>query len=75
MSKWTKNSESAFIFTQYPIKIYVPSLEFQKKIKKLKEVFFEKSQKSAILTKNGQKSQFFFKIKVVDSFSELISLN
>jgi hypothetical protein len=75
MSKWTKNSESAFIFTQYPIKICVPSLEFQKKSKNLKEVFFEKSQKSAILTKNGQKSQFFSKIQVVDPFSEHISLN
>jgi hypothetical protein len=40
MSKWTKNSESAFIFTQYPIKIYVPSLEFQKKIKKVERGVF-----------------------------------
>ena len=75
MSKWTKNSESASIFTQYPIKICVPSLEFQKKIKKLEEVSFEKNQKSAILTKNGQKRQFFSKIQFVDPFSEHISLN
>jgi hypothetical protein len=47
----------------------------KKKSKKLKEVFFEKSQKSAILTKNGQKRQFFSKIQVVDPFSEHISLN
>ncbi len=40
MSKWTKNSESAFIFTQ-----------------------------------NGQKSQLFFKIQVVDPFSEYVNLN
>jgi hypothetical protein len=51
------------------------SIEFQKKLKKLKKVIFEKSQKSAILTKNGQKSQFFSKTLVRDSFSELINLN
>ena len=51
------------------------TLEFQKKIKKLKEVFFKKSQKSAILTKNGQKSKFFSKIQVVDPFSEYFNLN
>ena len=75
MSKWTKNSESAFIFTQYPIKICVPSLEFQKKIKKVEKGVFEKSQKSAFLTKNGQKSQLFFKIQVVDPFFEYVNLN
>ncbi len=30
----------AFIFTQYPIKICVPSLEFQKKIKKVERGVF-----------------------------------
>jgi hypothetical protein len=34
----------------------------KKKLKKLKEVFFEKSQKSAILAKNGQKRRFFSKM-------------
>jgi hypothetical protein len=33
----------------------------KKKSKKYKKVFFEKSQKSAILTKNGQKKRFFSK--------------
>jgi hypothetical protein len=33
----------------------------KKNLKSLKRVFIEKSQKSAILTKNGQKSIFFSK--------------
>ncbi len=47
----------------------------KKKLKKLKKVFFEKSQKSDFLTKIGQKSQLFFKIEVVDPFSEYVNLN
>jgi hypothetical protein len=47
----------------------------KKKLKKLKEVFFKKSQKSAILTKNGHKSQLFFKNQVVGPFSEKVYLN
>jgi hypothetical protein len=47
------------------IRICVLSLEFQKKILKVERGVFElkevlKSQKSAILTKNGQKRRFFF---------------
>ena len=47
----------------------------KKKFKNVEKVFFKESQKSAILTKNGQKSKFFSKIQVVDPFSEYINLN
>jgi len=50
MSKWTKNSESAVNFT-----IFIIS---KKKLTDLKKGFFGKSQKSSILTKNGQKMTF-----------------
>ena len=59
MSKWTKNSESAFIFTQYPIKIWVPSLEFQKKIKKVeKGVFWKMAKKAYFYQKLKPKPHF-----------------
>ena len=75
MSKWTKNSESAFIFTQYPIKICVPSLEFQKKIKKVERGVFWKKSKKCYFNQKWTKKPIFSKIQVVDPFSEHISLN
>jgi hypothetical protein len=45
------------------------------KLEKLNEEFFGKSQKSAFLTKNGQKSLFFQKIKVGNLFSCPVKLN
>jgi hypothetical protein len=61
MSKWTKNSESAFIFTQYPIKICVPSLEFQKKVEK--GVLWKKSKKCFFLPKMDKNANFYPKFK------------
>jgi hypothetical protein len=36
--------------------------DFKIKLKKLKKVFYEKSQKRAFLTKNGKSGEFFPKI-------------
>jgi hypothetical protein len=49
--------------------------DFKIKLKKLKEVFFGKSKKSAFLAKNGQKSVFFPKVKVGKPFSFHVKLN
>jgi hypothetical protein len=47
----------------------------KKKSKKLKRVFFEKSQKSAFLTKNGRKSYFFPEIPFGNLFFCHLKLN
>ena len=61
MSKWTKNLASAFNFTFFiSIKICVPSLEFQKKIKKDEKGVFSKKSKKCYFDQKWTKKPILF---------------